>query len=104
MKNRFEGLCVWLDDRVENLNSLTIDSENMFIELLRFYGSIRMCPFRNHNDLREFLKGISAKQSKGMLVERWLVSSERVQFQRLRNNKPRIFTFTRADSHPKKRV
>jgi len=104
MEYKWEVICLWLDEKAQGYHEYSNNIELIFIELLRFFGSLHDFPFKKPEYLTKFLERICSIQETGRMCDRWFVTLEVVSQNRLHHAKSKIFTFTRADSQPKKRV
>jgi len=103
MKNNWDFVCEWLDFAAGGDDLLVTNVKDMFIESLRFYGSLRGF-FQSPQHLSNFLVRVISSQGRGERLERWIVEAKIETTHKLRPSKVTVFTFTRADSQPKKRV
>lgn len=103
MKNNWDFVCEWLDFAADREELLVTNAKSMFIESLRFYGSLRGF-FQSPQHLSNFLVRVISRQGRGELLGRWIVEAKIETTHKLKPSKVTVFTFTRADSHPKKRV
>ena len=96
MEKKYNLVCAWLDYFAGDRLMVVIDINSMFVELLRFHGSIDGFPFRKQKPLVAFLREISVRQLGDRFDKRWVVSQSFVVNSNFCTGRMSVFTFVRS--------